>query len=513
MIKKISVLYLSQLCKTVLPLFFVPLTISLLGVEQYGLVTFLAMLIGLLGILDLGISGTFIRQVSISKDNLTLFDSILKVFIRAVILFLGVSFFIFIFFYALSNIIYSHWLNTRVDEQVSIFVIKAMGLILACTYFKSYISSFMQGLEKQVPLAIWNIVYSVLFYAGSYYFVLYFCGNESNDRILTLYFISLSVIMFIDVSVLSLMLLFYIVSNRRTLRNTRDVIECAESETASLRDLIKFAIHLSGLSFIWMVATQVDKVVLSTYARLDAYAHYQIAAQLAMTITMLAVPVSQYLMPRLSSLYKKDNNVLFIKEVSYFIFIFSLFVVPISPYFYIYGERLISVWMGNKLLGEEINAYAFWLVSATLTSVIMNFLFIVLYAMNKIKMHFYAYASYSVLTIPCSIFVAKYYGAAGSAKFLFLHSLIFMLVWGPIGFSRFIRGLVVPLFYFLVYLIFFSYVNFRYMSELIFSSYELIDILLPPLLNIFFITLPLFLFRFKVRDILSRISLKSNWGV
>lgn len=513
MIKKISVLYLSQLCKTVLPLIFVPLTISLLGVEQYGLVTFMAMLIGLLGILDLGISGTFIRQVSISKDSLTLFDSVLKVFIRAIILFLGISFLIFILFYVLSHIIYSNWLNTSVDEQISVFVIKTIGLILACTYFKSYISSFMQGLEKQVPLAIWSMIYSTLFYAGSYYFVLFSDGSSFDGNILTLYFISLSVIMFIDVSVLSLMLLIYILSKRRALKNSKGIIECAESETSSLGALIKFAIHLSGLSFIWMVATQVDKVVLSTYARLDAYAHYQIAAQLAMTITLLAAPVSQYLMPRLSSLYKKNDKVLFIKEVSYFIFIFSLFIVPIAPYFFIYGGELISMWMRNELLGYKINVYAFWLVSATLTSVVMNFLFIVLYAMNKLKFHFYAYAAYSVLTIPCSIFVAKYFGAEGSAKFLFLHSLIFMLVWGPIGFSRFIRGLVVPLFLFLVYLTIFSYMNFKYMSGFTFSGYGLIDILLPPLLNFVLISLPLFIFRFKMRDILSRISLKSNWDV
>lgn len=423
MLRKISILYISQLIKAILPLVFVPLTISVLGVEKYGLVAFMIMLIGVLGIMDLGISGALIKTVSIGRDNLVVFTKILSIFFKILFLFLLISIVLSAFFVFFADEIYSDWLKTTVLRDEALTSIKLIGFILACVYFKSYLSSFIQGMEKQVYLAIWGIVYATSFYAGSYYLIRYV--NAS----LSFFFEVLSVIALIDIVVLALLLTFIIYKHKKCVKSLCNTA-AIDDEVVSLSSIIKLSLHLSGLSVIWVIATQVDKIALSTYSHLSDYANYQIAAQLAATVTMLTMPISQYLMPRLSSLYKKEQYQEFVKELSISVFGFAVLIIPIAPYFFMFGDKLISIWMMKDHLGGQINEHARWLVSAAVVSSLMNFLFITLYAMNRLKTHFYVYSIYSILTIPLSILVAKHYGAEGSAKFLFLHSLVFMVFWG-----------------------------------------------------------------------------------
>jgi O-antigen/teichoic acid export membrane protein len=63
-VQKISILYASQLYRAAFPLLLVPLIIGLLGTERYGIVSFFTMLITLMGLLDAGISGTFVKLIA-----------------------------------------------------------------------------------------------------------------------------------------------------------------------------------------------------------------------------------------------------------------------------------------------------------------------------------------------------------------------------------------------------------------------------------------------------------------
>jgi len=70
MFKKVIVLYASQLYRAAFPLLLVPLIIGMLGTERYGIVSFFTMLIMLMGLLDAGISGTFIKLIATNKNQL-----------------------------------------------------------------------------------------------------------------------------------------------------------------------------------------------------------------------------------------------------------------------------------------------------------------------------------------------------------------------------------------------------------------------------------------------------------
>ncbi len=256
MLKKLSTLYMSQLLKAILPLIFVPMTISILGVEEYGLVSFMTMLIGVLGVFDMGISGTFIKTVSVGKDNAVTYDKVISVFLKAICFFFLISLILSLVFFVFADNIYTSWLKTNVNYAEALVSIKLIGFILACTYFKSYISSFLQGMEKQVHLSLWGAVYSILFYAGAYYSIKYV---ESS---LSFFFFILSLVVLVDIIVLSSILILIIHNHKKSISTVESMSVSSEDEMdLSVSGIIKLSLHLSGLSFVLIIFSDSPLVI------------------------------------------------------------------------------------------------------------------------------------------------------------------------------------------------------------------------------------------------------------
>ncbi|MGN5002997.1 lipopolysaccharide biosynthesis protein [Aeromonas sp. 82P] len=423
--KKMLILYCSQIYRTILPLLFIPLTIAILGPEQYGLISFMTMLLSFLALLDAGVSGTFIRMISIHRNNILEFCSVIKLYNRALGVFLFISILLFLFIYNFSDVISSQWLNTSIDYETTKNAIEIIGFVLGVNYLKLYICSFFYGVEKQVVISVWGCIYTTLFYGGSYLSIRYI-ESSIGCYLDSIYWISL-----FDIIVIFLMLCYYIY-NKETLCNIEDGGEGTDCcyDKFNLFSVIKQSGYLSCLSLVWIITTQLDKLILSTYTELSDYAHYQIATQLSSLVIVLTMPISQYLMPRLSYLFKTNNILLFKRHIILFICLFILLCTQIVSYFFIYGDGLIGLWMNNPSLGHSVNNYAKWLVLSSYVAALINFLFLVLYAIDDIKSHFYAYLLYSIFVIPSTIFIAKVWGATGCAIFLAIHTSFFGVVWG-----------------------------------------------------------------------------------
>ncbi|THJ37654.1 oligosaccharide flippase family protein, partial [Aeromonas veronii] len=158
--KKMLILYCSQIYRTILPLLFIPLTIAILGPEQYGLISFMTMLLSFLALLDAGVSGTFIRMISIHRNNILEFCSVIKLYNRALGVFLFISILLFLFIYNFSDVISSQWLNTSIDYETTKNAIEIIGFVLGVYYLKLYICSFFYGVEKQVVISVWGCIYT-----------------------------------------------------------------------------------------------------------------------------------------------------------------------------------------------------------------------------------------------------------------------------------------------------------------------------------------------------------------
>ena len=501
MYKKLSILYFAQIYKAILPLIFIPIILKALGAERYGMISFFSMLVGWLGILDIGVSGSFLKLVATSKNNAHAFEKTCNLFFKISLCFLAISIVLSASVFLSANYLATQWLQTKIEANESITCIKIIGFVLALNYIKIYLSSFLTGMEKQHFLAGWGAIASSLLYAGSYGAI--FIGPVP----LLSYFYSVLFFSFVDLSVIALMLFFVIKKNNQQLQMRPDPSSDSAKEEISIRNILHFSLQLSGLSAIWVIATQIDKLILSKYVALADYAHYQIAAQLSMLISVFIAPLSQYLMPRLSALWNEKKPQELIQQLMYFLLFFIIAIGPIPIYFFLLGDNLVFAWMHNRQLGHDINNYAKWLTAASYISALMNFMFILRYALGKLKKYFYSYALYSAITIPTSIAIAKYWGAGASAKFIFLHSFIFMLICGAGSIRKMVRGLL-PLITSTMLLVSLAslstfYVFSKISADSLYSNL-LLKVIIPPLINYFLIVATLWALKKRLQQKLNR---------
>lgn len=506
MFKKAFILYGCQIYKAVLPLAFTPLILNTLGAERYGMIAFFYMLVGLLGLLDAGVSGSFLKLVATNRSKLISYKKVTILFCKVFVVFIFISIVLWLCFFIGDEYIATNWLNTSIESSEATYAIKTIGFILATLYIKSYLSSFLNGMEKQEWVTIWSVGYSSLFYFLSYYAI------KNIDDTLIAFFKVMFVLSLLDLLVVICLVMVVYFKHYRILslellnKGAGSNFSC--DDELSLKRTLRFSIQLSGLSIIWVVATQIDKFILSAYISLDEYAKYQIAVQLCSVIAIFSGPLTQILLPRLSSLYASNQLQEYSKLYCSSIILFIGILSPLLPYFFIFGNDLITLWMKDTMLSQSINMYAKWLMAASFIAATMNFVFICLYSLGQLKYHFYAYATYSLFTIPLSIFVAKNYGAIGSAKFVFFHTLIFMLVWGGWQMKKKFPGFFNFLALIYIFIIVLSSSVFLIMSiTLGESTYLAVRVFIPPLCNFLLLCGLFFMFRCKIISAISSVKL------
>ncbi|NVJ60887.1 MAG: oligosaccharide flippase family protein [Gammaproteobacteria bacterium] len=429
MLNKLLSLYLAQLLKVVLPLLFIPLIINLVGIEQYGLVSFLMLFISLLGLIDAGISGGMVRLISTTKDNLILSQNALSIWSTVLAFVVFLSSLIVFFFYTASDFLSLYWIKSDLDDSFLKKCLNIIGVITALTFIKGYLVSKVVGYEKHVHLSVWQIFILASQYVLSYVALIYI--NKSID----IYLYSVAVFTLIDCIVVVILGALF------SYKNNSYLLQSAEFSNKSIgkfpeigmKQFLANSVSLSSLTILWTIASQADKIILSSSVDIEEFSYYQIAAQVSLCINLLIMPLNQYLMPRLSNMYVAGQTDLFTKKWFCFLFYFSSILAFFSPLYIFYGQSVIELWLGDKMLSENVNNILRWLFFSAIFQAVSNFFFIYYYATNNLNKQFFAYLIYCILTLPCIYFIALFYGAEGCAIFVMFASFFFLIVWG--GFS------------------------------------------------------------------------------
>ncbi|MEY8214546.1 MAG: oligosaccharide flippase family protein [Colwellia sp.] len=422
--------YTAQIYSALITVLVLPFYITRMGAEGFGLMGFFLMLQAWAQILDAGVGGSLTRQTSITKNDGVIFKKFLKQFYIVTSVFLGVASIFFIIGYLGKGYIATTWLNSQLDQQVLEISLVAMFATLSFRYLSGTFRSGLVGLEKHATLSLNTIVFmSLRFPLGLYVLDIF-------DNSLTHYFIYQGIVSFLEFLVVA----FLFIANSRMKYVNDNSSNLPTTEDYTLRALLVFSAQLSLLSITWVIVTQIDKLILSKFLELKDFGYYTLAVSVSGVIMVLSAPLSQILMPRLSSLASQRNEKQYLDVYIKSFLGLSIFVVPLAMFFVLFSEQLLFIWTGDKKVAEEAFPFIKWLALGNAISVLMNFIFILQYSMGKLRAHVLAYVGYSLLLIPMSIFIASHYKAPGAAFFWFLHNLIFFIVWGGVVHRKYLVG-------------------------------------------------------------------------
>jgi O-antigen/teichoic acid export membrane protein len=432
--------YTTRIYIAVISVLIIPLIISAVGKDAYGLIGFFSVLQASLIILDVGVGGSLTRETARTYQNEGVFKEFNKLLKKIILFFCVVSFCVVFVGWLAAPYLATSWIKTSLPYETVLVSVICMFIVFSIRYMQGPFRSFIIGLEHHNTISLINFILATLSAPGSL-ILLYFTNNSIiayfvYQALIALLILILYVSMFFKLKFKALKYLSIKNLNHeqsRTLNNT---------SVTTLKHLIIFSLQLSILSILWIIATQSDKLTLTKFLTMSEYSFYSIAVSIAAMISVLSDPISQILQPRLTVLFEnKDRKAFVLLFVRSFVGV-SIVGICLGFFFIYYGASLLLLWSGNLELSISAGKYVTWLIIGNVVAVMMNFIFILLYSYGQLKTHTLVYFVFCLFLIPAQIFVASNYLGEGSSKFYLIQSLLFFLVWGGYNLHKYLSSFI-----------------------------------------------------------------------
>ncbi len=407
-----------------------PLYLQFLGPEAFGLVGFFILLQSWMQLLDMGMSPMLSRQAAKARGHALEFIELKRLLRSLEIIFFMLSLAVVISISAGSEWITTNWLNVSslsfTDVKTCTMLIRA---VIGLRFFSSLYRSGIQGMENQVWLNIANVVLATARFVGAL-IILQFITQD-----IVSFFVYQLLISAVELVVLSTM--FYH-SMPPTDKLGLNIF------WRTLWPNLPFAGGLAYSATIWILLTQLDKMVLSNVLPLSEYGYFALVAIVATGITQSSGPISQAILPRMTYLLSQDNNkdmlTLYRKSTQ----LMAVIVLPLTGIITLFSTELLFAWTGNRNASDWAGPILFWFALGNGILAISAFQYYLQFAHGKLRIHVIYNTILAIIQIPVIIYVAFKYGALAVAQAWFTLRLITFILWTPIVHHILAPGLHLP---------------------------------------------------------------------
>jgi O-antigen/teichoic acid export membrane protein len=379
---------------------FIPLYIKYLGFESYSIISFTLVIVGLMAVLDSGLTATLSREFAREDNSLTDKIKIFKTVESLYFIIISVS---IIVLYILSDLIAFKWLNLIKlnPEKISIYV-KIISIGVGFQMLLRFYMGGLLGLEKQIEANVYQILWGIV-RNGMVILVIFFLPS------LEVFFIWQTVTKVIFALVLKLTLNKHLTG--KYICNLMPKID-----RAVLSQIWRFAGGMLLISIVASLNSQMDKLAISKYLAVESLGYYTLAVSLSMSIYIFVGPISVALLPRFTALFSKGNSIeasLLFSKVNVYV---GIIVFAIMANMSFFGEELIWVWTGDKQLAAEAYIYL-PIISISYTMLSLSILpYNIAIANGYTKLNNLLGLISLFITLPGYWIATKYYGGIGAAS-------------------------------------------------------------------------------------------------
>ena len=394
----------------------VPVYLTYLGKESYGLVAVYSMAQGWMQLLDMGLSTTVAREAACYNAGKysgslfkKLFSYIGSFFICSAVAIAGVG-------VLASGWVAENWLNI---EHLPIkeveYSLAVVAIAVAARWASGPFRSVLLGFERQVIFNILSIIFATLRFVAVIPAMIFFGKN------LMVYFTWQLFCSLFE------LFTFGMVCARFLPKNT----EPANKEDFKLlvRPVIKFALSIAFTSAVWVFVTQLDKLILSRLLPIGEYGIFSMMVMAASGITILSAPVGEAIMPRLTVLKEKSDICYLNKIYNQSTQLITVIVAPISMVLAFYSEFVIYLWTGNSSVATSGASILLYYALGNGLLALSALPYYLQYAYGNVRLHVIGNVIFAVILLPSIIIAARNYGTFGAAIVWFVQNLLFFVCW------------------------------------------------------------------------------------
>jgi len=413
---------------TIIGIVVFPLYLQYVGAEAFGLIGFFIVLMSWMALLNMGMSPMLSRQVAQARGGEIGFVELRRLLRSLEIIAFFLALTVCLSIYTSSGWLASDWLNVTSLDLIQVeSSIAIMGAMAGLSFFSSLYRSAIQGMENQVSLNIANVILMSLRFLGALLLLQFI---TQDILIFFIYQLFVSIIELITFSVM-----FY-----RSMPVTEKVaIRFFWGNT--LKPVLPFAGGIAYSAGIWVLLTQLDRIILSNILPLSEYGYFSLVAIIATGILIISSPVSQAILPRLTYLLSQGKELDMLVLYKNSTQLMAVFMLPLSGMIALFSTELIFAWTGDKAAAEWGAPVLFWFAIGNGILSISAFQYYLQFAHGKLKMHVIYNTISAVIQIPTIVYVAYEYGALGIAFTWFAFRLVTFIIWTPIVHSKFAPGI------------------------------------------------------------------------
>lgn len=398
--KNILANYLGQGWTALMGLAFIPLYIKYLGIEAYGLIGLFAVLQAGLSLLDMGMTPTLGREMARFTGGSHSAQSIRDLLRSIEIIAVAVAVLIAGGVALGSNWIATDWLKADtlpIDVVAQAFAI--MGLVTALRFVEGVYRSAIVGLQRQVLFNVVNSVMATLRGLGAVG-ILVWVSPTIEAFFLWQVVVSIAMLAILGITTYA--------SVPKGERGGRFSLK-------ALRGVWRFAGGMVGITFLALLLTQVDKILLSKLLTLSEFGYYTLAATAAGALYVLIGPITQAFYPKFCELHARGDTVALADSYHKGAQLVSVIAGSAAIVLILFAETFLRLWTQDAELAGRVAV----LLSLLTLGNLLNGLMWIPYQTQlahgwtslTVKVNIVAVA----IIVPAILWAVPRYGAVGAA--------------------------------------------------------------------------------------------------
>lgn len=426
--KNIAFNFIGQFYVGFIGIITLPLYLNLLGAEAYGLIGVFTLLQAWMQILDLGFSPTLSRQIAASKSTTSKNSTDIRTLLKSLeFIFSITAMAAALSIYLASDWVAQEWLSTQeIQNSIVSNCIMVMGLIIAIRWPVTLYRGGINGYEQQPWQNIANIIITTLRFPAS--LALIWAGIIDIYG----YFIFQLVISLIEMTA------FKIKINSLLPPKTKN---CPFFSPSAIREVLPFAASSAYIGALWVLVTQLDKLILTSILPLNEYGYFSLAATISSAIIVLSGPLSTAILPRMTSQLSLGNTSDMLNIYRLSTRFLTCIIAPVVLVIAIYPYELIQLWANNTEASSWAKDVLPLFVIGNGLLAIGSFQSYLQYAYGNISLNVKYNTISSILAIPAIYYSATNYGAIGAGYTWIAFRLITLVIWTPFVHKKLAPGI------------------------------------------------------------------------
>ncbi|MDG1003513.1 MAG: oligosaccharide flippase family protein [Emcibacteraceae bacterium] len=403
-----------------------PSYLNYLGPESFGLIGFFTMISTWLMMLDVGLSQTISREsarLRSSRKDLIEFKLVLRS-VESIFFVIALVTAVLIGFY--SKKIAENWLQLESLSYIDVsYCVALMGLMFACKWLVGLYKGALNGFEQQLWVNGFWITINSFKFIGGFFLIKYY----STD--IVIYFTYQFFIFLCELFIV----------NRKVYKQLPIDKVFKKPSILTIKKIAPFALAIAFTSGLWILVSQVDKLLLSNILPLKEYGFFSLVVILSGGLMMLSAPIGTAIRPRLILLISqgKDDQMLSLyRKATQFVAVIGFSITGVVS---IYSSDLIYMWTGNQEAANWGGPILSWYTLGNGILLILAFQYYIQFAYGNLKYHVIGNLYFGGFQVICMASAAYNYGAIGTGITWFALQLFFVSFWPGFIHSKFAPGL------------------------------------------------------------------------